>query len=705
MPFSFVKDQWSKWCLPGLLILALAVFLKTLSFDFVWDDNVFLVGQDAYQSASLKQIFLSPLNGVEYLPLRDLTYVFDYRVWGWNPLGFHLSNLVLYLLNIWAVYGFTLRLNATLFPRKGGDDAQAAVWVALATAALFAVLPVHSEPVNFIHGRNVLLSGLFFFLSCDFYLRFIDTGRWRHFAIALALFLFALLSKATVIILPLVLLTFAYLRPAQKMRDYAGLIPFFLLAGIFFFVYRSVAIESNTIRDGLEMVYGSDDAFARVAVALQIPFFYLAKLFLPVGLSTEYEIAFNRNILSLAGVSAFLTLALLASVVFLSRKRLPQALFIVAWFLVCLLPVSNIFLTNPVVADRYVYLASYAFAYLLAVVVYRIGVRTTLRRSLWLLLPLLVAYAWITFERNDVWRSQVTVMEDMTGPSSNNIKGYNNLGEHYFKQGDYTKAFEYFQKAKDISFAASQLEFYQAGLAFKQNRPLEALNLLESSLPSSDDAYAWSLLGEIHESRGDLVQAAWAYRKSLDSRYANHLTRRQASKRLEQVTSALQPALEAFRRDIAAHPDDLNRKAEFAIKLQSAGFRDEAIAVYEDLLRRGGPNWQVYFNLGLIYADQRRAADALENFRQSLALNSGSALIHNEIGVLLKEDGEYDEAARHFRMAMDLDPMAANPQINLGRLYFQLGKGDLAREAFNRVLVNFPEHELLVRDYLEKIGP
>ena len=49
--------------------------------------------------------------------------------------------------------------------------------------------------------------------------------------------------------------------------------------------------------------------------------------------------------------------------------------------------------------------------------------------------------------------------------------------------------------------------------------------------------------------------------------------------------------------------------------------------------------------------------------------------------------------------------MSANPQINLARLYFQLGKGDLAREAFNRVIVSFPEHELLVRGYLAKIGP
>ena len=72
-----------------------------------------------------------------------------------------------------------------------GSNTNSAAWVALVTAAFFIVLPVHSEPVSFIHGRNVLLSGFFFFLTCYYFLKFIDTGFWRNLSIAVVLFLLA----------------------------------------------------------------------------------------------------------------------------------------------------------------------------------------------------------------------------------------------------------------------------------------------------------------------------------------------------------------------------------------------------------------------------------------------------------------------------------------------------------------------------------
>ena len=160
-----INSDEKKWHILGLLALVILVFAKTLSFEFVWDDLILLVDQGVYESASLPQLFLTPLNGLEYLPIRDLTYVINYKLWGWNPLGFHLTNLVLYFLNVWAVYGFTMRLNETVLSTdKGVLDWKPPI-AGLMVATIFATHPVHSEVVSFIHGRNVLLSGLFFFLA------------------------------------------------------------------------------------------------------------------------------------------------------------------------------------------------------------------------------------------------------------------------------------------------------------------------------------------------------------------------------------------------------------------------------------------------------------------------------------------------------------------------------------------------------------
>jgi len=705
MALPLFKDHKEQWYLLGLLLLAVLVFFKTLFFEFVWDDTVLLVGQASYQTATLKQLLLSPINGVEYLPLRDLTYIIDYQLWGWNPFGFHLTNLVLYILNIWAVYRFTSLLGPMLLPPGNSKTADGTVWIALLTAALFTVLPLHSEVVSFIHARNVLLSGLFFFSSCSYFLKFIESGLRRYIVFSFILLTFALLSKATVIILPLILVTLLYFKPEQKPRDYAVLVPFFLLSVVFFFIFKFHATESDFIQQDLELAFGDYGFFSKIAVALQIPFFYIAKLLVPTGLSTEYKIEFTRDIFSLIGVFTLLVLGSLVSITYYFRKTFPQGLFALGWFLICLIPVLNFFLTNPVVADRYVYLSSWAFAFILATALHQLGEKAGSNLVLILLVPILGIYSWLALERNDVWRSELTVMEDMTRSSSNHLKAYNNLGQYHFKKKQFSKAFEYFQNASDISPVSSQLELHQAKLAVMQNKPLEAIEILERIQSFNDnEAGIWNLHGQIQESQGQILSALQSYQKSLNSDYATPFSREFASARLQYLHGQLEPSLQIARKDILAHPDDLNKRAKFAETLQVAGYLQEAISLYENLLALGGPRWEVYFNLGQLYKDEKQYDKSIQNFQMGLSLNSTSGRIHNELGIVYKQAGQFDAALSHFQTAINLDPGSANPQFNLARLYFQLGEKELAREVLTRILADFPEHEAFARYYLQKIS-
>ena len=703
-----LRDHDTWWHLPALLLLTVLVFYNTLFFEFVWDDHVFLVGQAAYESVTLKQLWLTPLNGVEYLPLRDLSYIIDYKIWGWNPFGFHRSNLMLYCLNVWAVYWLTLTVATVILPPLPGNSNKAkAALFSFATAALFTVLPLHSEVVSFIHARNVLLAGLFFVLSCIYYLKHIDSGWWAHIVAAFILFACALLSKATVIMLPLVLLLFLFSGPPiRTVRQYASVLPFVVLASIFFFIFKFQATESRFINDELIMTVGSNDFISRLAVAAQIPFFYLAKLLAPVGLSTEYQIEFSRHIFSVATITAVLGLCLLLSLTYVSRRRFPQALFALVWFLLCLLPVLNFFLTNPVVADRYVYLSSYAYAYLLAALLIRIGTDNKQYRLLIYLLPVLGIYSWMTFERNDVWRTSVTVMEDMTSPSSNQAKGFNNLGQIYFRDGQHAKALEYFGKAKAISPIFSRLEFHQAKLAFQQNRPREALKLLDKAARfNKEQSYdAWLLRGQIHESLGDLVQAARCYREAQSAVQPNRTTRELTGSSLQRVTAKLEPSLKAARREIAEHPGDLNKKVSYAMMLQNMGMNEQAIVVYEELLRLGGPRWEVYANLGKLHKQEGRLEQSIRNYQLSLSINKTSSRVHNELGIVFIEAGRFEEALEQFQTTVELDPGSANALMNLAKLHFQLGNDKSARELFNRVRIKFPEYQMLALEYLEKLS-
>ena len=161
-----------------LTLLVLAVFGTTLGHGFVWDDRTFVIYKEAYRNFDLVTILFSlKTNDLEYLPVRDLTYVIDFALWGQSAAGFHFSNLAWYWLNVITVFFLSSKL-AALLREKIADCLQSddSPVIGLFAAALFAVHPIHCETVNFITCRNALVSGAFFFISCFCYLQYLTSS-------------------------------------------------------------------------------------------------------------------------------------------------------------------------------------------------------------------------------------------------------------------------------------------------------------------------------------------------------------------------------------------------------------------------------------------------------------------------------------------------------------------------------------------------
>jgi len=153
----------------------------------------------------LKGVFLGMPMVIEYFPVRAFTFAIDYQLWGENAFGFHLSNLVLYLLFLVALYFFILKLNKHLLARIEEKTSQS---IAFWTTVLFATHPVHSEAVNFISGRGTLLSGFFLLLSLISYLKLTSKSGFsdkKNYILTLVFFSLSLFSKSYSIILPMVL--------------------------------------------------------------------------------------------------------------------------------------------------------------------------------------------------------------------------------------------------------------------------------------------------------------------------------------------------------------------------------------------------------------------------------------------------------------------------------------------------------------------
>lgn len=413
---------------PYLLIAAMVLLTygATLSGGFVWDDSLFTANR-VYWQFDLRTIFLSLANGLEYLPVRDVTYLADIALWGDRPFGFHLTNLLVFLVIVMLVYRFSLRLCSWL----RGTDGEAGKdrFVALGAALLFALHPLRSEVVAWVTQRNTLLATLFCLISLLLFCRHQDGERGRGgLAASLGAFVLAIFSKAIVVILPLLLLLLSACRGGEKRFAWRPVIPFFLVAAAAAVLHIAIARKTTVI----SAAYGGSIG-ERISVATQIPLHYLAKTLFPIDLSAFYPDGFSRSLTSPAVVLNGAVLLLVTVVIWRLRRRLPELAFGYGWYLVALLPVSNLFATSPVVADRYTFLPAIGLSFALAALAGRLAEGNLRRGCAAAGALLLVILAVMTHGRNRVWQSNITLWSD-TALRSPGVAGvWFNLGRAWHR--------------------------------------------------------------------------------------------------------------------------------------------------------------------------------------------------------------------------------------------------------------------------------
>src|SRR5260221_7753755 len=194
-------DRWL-W-IGGLLVvlLTIAAHARGLRGQFLeWDDYGHITQNPAIRSlspANLWSMFTEPAAKL-YVPLTWLSFAVDYQMWGRDPFGYHLTNLLLHVANTALVLLLVFQLLRGRF-----EQAQAA---AVLTAAIFGVHPLRVESVASVTERKDLLFAFFYLLAILAYLRWVVRGDRRDYWTCLLLFVGSALAKSTSVTLPLVLL-------------------------------------------------------------------------------------------------------------------------------------------------------------------------------------------------------------------------------------------------------------------------------------------------------------------------------------------------------------------------------------------------------------------------------------------------------------------------------------------------------------------
>jgi hypothetical protein len=432
-----------------LAVGALVAYVNSFSGVFLFDDVSILSDTRLENLPS----YISHLGGM-IRPAVKLTYVVDRVLWGGNPVGYHLLNVLLHLGSGMVVYTIILGL-VRADPARCGSAWETAVpfWSAL----LFLLHPVGTETVTYLSGRATGLMSFFYLASLSLYLRASGPERasavsWSYLA-SIGCFLMALLSKETALTFPLALLlveAVARGRRGAELRDV--ILRFHLPFWGVLLLCLSVAAFNPRYVYLLDTSLGIRPLSENLLTQVNVVAYALSLFVLPGRLSIEHDIPLAHSMLVWPTSGALLLLAgLIASAVFLLRSS-PLASFGLFWFFLQLLPTSSVLPRYDLLSERNLYLpAPGLFLALVSLWVACLSrVRQSTRASQWrrigagamrivpvALVPVLVA---MTIARNDLYADPVAFWSDAVQKAPAKARPHVNLGHAYYVSDNFDGA-------------------------------------------------------------------------------------------------------------------------------------------------------------------------------------------------------------------------------------------------------------------------
>lgn len=434
------------------------LYLKSIGFGFVptWDDGDYVTNNPDIQGLDMQHLaaILSKIYVGNYAPLHLLSYSLDYALWGLNPTGYHLSNILLHGLNACACFALVGRLTG----RKT---------VGLAAALLMSLHPLNVENVAWITERKTLLSTLLFFIAFSAYLRFRDTGRQTFYAISVAAYALAALSKASVVVLPALLALYELIL-VKKGRRWSAILPFLVIsaaaaAAVLWAHRQDKAFEEGILSPAVLFgtVYPS---------MLPVYWKYIGKLLWPFNLSGYYDTTVYHAFTALPVIISLSLWAIVFSIVLLRGDE--QTRFWFGWYWICLLPVSNLVPLLVYYADRYMYTPAIGLFVIAAFQAVRIwdAVKSSSGKAFLFIgttLCSMLFLAGISYTRLEVWRNELTFWEDTSKKSPKQYKARLNLGVTYEKSGRLAEAENEYLAALEL-FRNDQAESYLRSVRAKR---------------------------------------------------------------------------------------------------------------------------------------------------------------------------------------------------------------------------------------------
>lgn len=581
-----------------IILLVLAAYGNILNHGFVSDDNGIIVNNPLLEKlGNIPRFFLSEdkafvLTGY-YRPLTYVSFALDRAIWGLNPLGFNITNLVLHIIVALLFYAAVV----ALFQKER---------LALIAAVIFALHPIAGETVNFhAGGRNTLLSASFALLALLFYIK------GKHLPTVVC-FTCAIFSKEFALLLPLVFLFYDY-RLQQKKVRFCVYTPY-LIPIVCYLALRSLAVQQANFLDTFRFT-------KQLWMTPYLVVRYLLNMIYPFQLKVMYDESTNIYICILC----LLVVILLAGFIFMFRrdKVLPFSAY---WFLLFLLPVVNLIPIpgTTLIADRYAYFSSMGFALGLAAFISK-GTR---RAMTFVIVIICAAYTLTDFKQNDVWKDDPTFFTHVIKDAPEMSIGYLNLGLNYYAKGDMTNAEHYLAIAcskpdiPDSNLVGAASIFLYANKYDKAEAIL--LKALER-MPDNPEPYL--LLKFIYEQKGNKALADSYYAKARET-------------------------IPAFEIELTRMAEDYYREGEKLITgrkyIRADNLLRRALLLKPDFV-------PALIAMGNVSIAQGYSGNAMQHLRKAIDLEPFNASAHYNLSGVYQKLGRVAEAQHEMNKSIELE--------------------------------------------------
>jgi protein O-mannosyl-transferase len=507
------SPRWST-ILGGVIIVlaAMAAYHNCFRVPFLLDDV-----RSVIENPTIRHLWplwgpLSPPSKltVEGRPVVNLTLAINYALGGVMPWGYHALNLAIHILAGLMLFGVVRR--TLLQPGLRDRFGVAANRLAPAIAVIWTVHPLQTEAVTYVSQRAESLMGLFYLLTMYCFIRGVESGKSvRWYALSVTACLLGMGTKEVMVSAPLMVLLYDWMFVAGSLRKawarrwrlYVGLAGTWILLG---YLVANASSRGGSAGFGTEMSW-----WPYALTQCRAVVHYLKLSVWPHPLVFDYGTATVKHV-GQALPYALLLAALAAGTVIALCRR--QAIgFLGVWFFAILAPSSSVVpVVTQTIAEHRMYLS------LAAVVTLGVMAINALlgRYSGAVFLALALGFGLLTAQRNEDYRTELSIWNDTVAKRPDNARAHNNLGLALQQAGRTQDAVEHYEQALQIKPDYADAHYNLGIVFFREGKLSDAIGHFEEALRISPDyAKAHYNLGIVFMQEGKLTDAIGHFEQAL----------------------------------------------------------------------------------------------------------------------------------------------------------------------------------------------